>query len=79
MPTYGAQEPEELAAKVLREPAPTLRPGTAASPLFHHFIASALVKEPWMRPSAMDLAAHGFVAGALSARPLLECLARARV
>ena len=77
VPAYGTDDPEELAAWLIREPPPALRWTTPASPLFRQFVATVLVKEAWVRPSAAALATHVFIVSATS-ESLVRCLTGAQ-
>lgn len=67
VPTHQAQDPYELAMRILAAAPPTLRPSTRASAALRRFVARALVKDASERPAAAELAAHEFVAAATAA------------
>ena len=50
--------------QIANAPPPALAPTTDASPIFRAFVAAALVKQPVMRPTSIELRAHVFVAAA---------------
>ena len=57
---------------------PTLKEKTKWSPNFHHFVKTALTKNPKKRPPAERLLMHQFLQGTLSRRLVRELLEKAR-
>lgn len=57
---------------------PTLKEKTKWSPNFHHFVKTALTKNPKKRPPAERLLMHQFLQGSLSRRLVRELLEKAR-
>lgn len=57
---------------------PTLKEKTKWSPQFHHFIKTALTKNPKKRPTADRLMMHSFMLGPLSKKLMRELLEKAR-
>ena len=57
---------------------PTLKEKTKWSPQFHHFIKTALTKNPKKRPTADRLMMHSFLVGNLNKKLMRELLEKAR-
>lgn len=57
---------------------PTLKEKHKWSPTFHHFIKTALTKNPKKRPTAERLMTHSFLTGPLSKKIVRELLERVR-
>ncbi|KAI1295395.1 Mitogen-activated protein kinase kinase kinase kinase 3 [Halotydeus destructor] len=57
---------------------PTLKDKTKWSPVFHHFVKTALTKNPKKRPSADRLLTHSFFEGELRSRLMRDLLDKVR-
>ena len=54
----------ELVLRLIHEPPPALNPASAASDTLREFVAWALEKDATRRPTAAQMLAHSFIAGA---------------
>ncbi|MEW5309707.1 MAG: hypothetical protein WDW38_001571 [Sanguina aurantia] len=78
VPPRWAVHPLRVIFMISRDPAPKLTDHDKWSPVFHDFLAQALLKDPKMRPSARYLLQHRFVVGQRTGAPpsLLPLIAR---